>query len=70
VARDAAMNLSDLSFEHQQAIQVMMPQLLIVLFNRLGGTVDIPVEEIDGTGKFNLAMSLNDRVFHFEVQQK
>jgi hypothetical protein len=64
------MKLSDLSFEHQQAIQVMMPQLLIVLFNRLGGTVDIPVEEIDGTGKFNLAISHNDRVFHFEVQQK
>jgi hypothetical protein len=62
----------ELSYEHQQAIQVMLPQLLIVLFNRLGGKADIPVAEIDGTGKFNLAMRMDPktRVFHFEVQEK
>lgn len=66
------MKLAELSYEHQQAIESMKSQLLIVLINRLGGAVDIPVAEIDGTGKFNLAMRLDqeERSFHFAVQEK
>lgn len=66
------MKISDLSYDHQQAIMVMMPQLLIVLFNRLGGKVSIPASEIDGTGKYMLAMRLDEdvRTFHFEVVEK
>ncbi len=63
-------SIKDLSYAHQQAIEAMKSQLLIVLVNRLGGSVDIPVKEIDGTGAFNLAMSLNGDVFHFEVLKK
>jgi len=37
---------SDFSAEHRQAIEMMKDQLLIVLINRLGGTVDIPVTTI------------------------
>jgi len=67
-----AFSLNDLSYDHQQAIEAMKSQLLIVLLNRLGGAADIPVSEVDGTGKFNLAFSLDPdtRIFHFVVQEK
>lgn len=65
-------SIKKLSYEHQQAIEAMKSQLLIVLINRLGGSVDIPVAEVDGTGKFVLAMKMDQasRSFHFEVQAK
>ena len=64
--------IDDFSPEHQQAIEAMKDQLLIVLINRLGGTADIPVNEIDDTGRFGLAMKLDPeaRIFHFEVATK
>lgn len=64
--------IGDLSYEHQQAIEAMKSQLLIVLINRLGGAIDLPVAEIDGTGKYNLAMRLDPatKTFHFVVQEK
>ncbi len=63
---------SDMSAEHRMAIDAMKDQLLIVLINRLGGAVDIPVAEIDATGEYMLAMRLDPatRVFHFEVGKK
>ena len=66
------MKIKDISYGHQQAIMMMLPQLLIVLINRLGGDITIPATEIDGTGKYNLAMSLDPmtREFHFVVQDK
>ena len=65
-------SIKDLSYEHQQAIESMKSQLLLVLINRLGGKVDIPAAEIDGTGPFMLAMRLDQqtRTFEFEVQRK
>lgn len=50
----------------------MLPQLLILLVNRLGGRITIPVDEIDGTGKFLLAMRFNadKREFYFEAVKK
>lgn len=56
--------------EHAAAIDDMKDQLLIVLFNRLGGSVDIPVAEVDGTGRFVCLMNLSDGVFHFETRPK
>jgi hypothetical protein len=40
-------------------IEVMLPQLVIVLVNRMGGEIEIPISEIDGTGPFNLSLQLN-----------
>ena len=64
--------IKDLSSQHQMAIRAMQDQLLIVFVNRLGGEVDIPVSEIDGTGEFGLAFKIDyeKRIFHFEVMRK
>jgi hypothetical protein len=56
--------------DHAAAIDDMKDQLLLVLIARLGGKVDIPVAEIDGTGDRMLLMSLNGRTFHFELRKK
>jgi hypothetical protein len=56
--------------EHAAAIDNMKDQLLLVLIARLGGKVDIPVAEIDGTGDRMLLMSFKGRTFHFELRQK
>lgn len=62
------MKLNDISIPHQQAIEMMKDQLLIVLFNRLGGKASIPVSEVDGTGKFNLTFCLNRETNEFEFE--
>jgi len=46
----------DFSQPHSDALEAMKNQLLIVLINRLGGKVRIPVREIDDTGRYLLAM--------------
>lgn len=56
--------------EHAQAIDNMKDQLLLVLIARLGGKVEIPVEEIDGTGGKVLSMALEGRTFRFELGHK
>ena len=50
----------------------MKSQLLIVLINRLGESPEIPVEEVAGTGAFNLLFELkpDGRTFVFEVERK
>ncbi|MCJ2020557.1 hypothetical protein MKK84_24540 [Methylobacterium sp. E-065] len=65
-------SIADLSYPHQQAVEAMKSQLLIVLINRLGGSLEIPVEEVDGTGAFNLLFELkpDGRTFAFEVVRK
>lgn len=56
--------------EHAEAIDNMKDQLILVLIARLGGTLDIPVAEIDGTGDRMLLMSVKGRTFHFELRKK
>jgi len=57
--------------EHAQMLDDMKDQLLIVLFNRLGGKVDIPATEINDTGQFLCSMSVSENgIFHFEVSKK
>lgn len=70
--RKQKVSIRDLSFIHKAAIDAMKDQLLIVLFNRLGGTCDIPVAEVDETGKYALCFRIDQgtRVFHFEVVEK
>jgi len=65
-------SIRELSYEHQQAVEAMKSQLLIVLVQRLGGRVDIPAAEIDATGPFNLLMAADPktRSFTFEVKRK
>jgi hypothetical protein len=56
--------------EHAQVLDDFKDQLLIALVRRLGGVVDMPVAEVDDTGSVTLALSVNDRTFHFEVRKK
>lgn len=58
--------------EHAAMIDNMKDQLLIVLFKRLGGEVEIPVAEIDDTGMDTLSFSVDfdKRVFRFVVGKK
>ena len=62
----------DFSQTHADAIEAMKNQLIIVLINRLGGKVKIPVAEIDGTGQYLLTMRLDQerRRFEFDVRKK
>lgn len=74
----------EFSRAHAAALDAMKLQLLIVLVNRLGGKIDIPVQEIDDTGKYLLGMHMTmtevtgdkvtdakiSAVFHFEVRKK
>ncbi len=58
--------------EHAAAIDNMKDQLLIALIKRLGGTVEMPVSEVDDTGQDLLSFSLNPttRKFTFVVSKK
>ncbi len=56
--------------EHAAVLDDFKDQLLIVFLKRLGGTVDIPVAEVDDTGQDMLAFSVNNGVFHFETRKK
>ncbi|WP_267355760.1 MULTISPECIES: hypothetical protein [unclassified Methylobacterium] len=65
-------SVADLSYEAQQRIEAMKSQLLIAFVNRLGGSLTMPVDEVDGTGQFNLLMGTDDvaRTFTFRVERK
>ena len=56
----------------REAIQAMLPQLLIVFATRLGGNVQVPASEIDATGDRNLSLKVNPdgRSFTFVVEHK
>lgn len=56
--------------EHAAVLDDLKDQLLLVFLKRLGGTVDIPVTEVDATGGYLGAMSINNGVFHFELRKK
>lgn len=51
-------------------IEAMLPQLLIVFANRLGGDVLVSVDEVDATGRFNLNMATGPGLFRFVVGRK
>lgn len=55
--------------EHAELLENLRDQLLIVFLKRLGGTLEVPVAEVDDTGHDNLAFSLDvqARVFRFTI---
>jgi hypothetical protein len=55
-----------------QMLELMKNQLLIVLVNRLGGRVEIPVSEVDATGAWMMGMNIDQerRLFTFETGKK
>lgn len=58
------------SAELAAAVAQMTPQLLIVLVNRAGGAVTIPVAEVDDTGRDFMTMEVIGRDFVFKVERK
>lgn len=44
-------------------IQRLKDQLLIVLVNRLGGNIDLPIAEVDNTGQYILELQAREPGF-------
>lgn len=55
---------------HAAVLDDFKDQLLLALIQRLGGKVSIPATEVDETGGYLLAMSINDGAFNFELLKK
>jgi len=64
LARDAGATI------HADVIEAFKEQLLIVFLNRLGGTVSVPVAEVDATGSYTLSFNVVDGVFNFQIGRK
>ena len=62
----------ELAPEHAALLDDFKDQLLIVFLKRLGGSIDIPVREVDDTGGDLFAFSVDPvkKEFHFEVRKK
>ncbi len=58
--------------ELQRRIEAKKDQLLIAFLNRLGGSLEIPVEEVDGADAFTLLMGADEdaRTLTFRVERK
>lgn len=56
--------------EHAAVIDDFKDQLLIALLRRLGGKVDIPVAEVDETGRFICSFAVCNGVFNFVLTEK
>lgn len=58
--------------EHADMIEAMLQQLLIVLVKRDGGSINVHVDDIDGTENDVLGMQLlpDQKTFHFSVSKK
>lgn len=55
---------------HGEIAKMITPQLCIVLLKRLGGSVEVPIAELDDTGGVLMTLALRDGVFHFELEKK
>lgn len=56
--------------EHAAVIDDFKDQLLIALLRRLGGKVDIPIAEVDETGRFICSFAVCNGVFNFVLTEK
>ncbi len=56
--------------EHAAMLDDFKDQLLIAFMRRLGNTVSIPIVEIDETGGYLLALSIDNGLFNFELRKK
>lgn len=70
LAEEAATNAALNSPQTLALLQAMQRQMLIVLVNRLGGSVRVPVAEVDGTGPFVLSIGVEGTDFIFSVLGK
>lgn len=67
-ANEQAQALAD---PHARAlIEAVKGQLLIVMVNRLGGEIRVPVSEVDGTGGYLLHMRVDGDAFVFSTGKK
>lgn len=56
---------------HAAMLDDFKDQLLIMFLKRLGGAVDIPLNEVNDTGQDLLSFSVDeDKVFHFILTKK
>lgn len=57
---------------HAALLDDLKDQILIVLLKRLGGTVTLPVAEVDDTGQDLVLFSIDTeaQTFRFEVRRK
>ena len=55
---------------HADLIDDFKDQLLIAFIKRLGGKVDIPVKEVDETGRYIVSFFIDDGTFHFLLSEK
>lgn len=56
--------------EHAAALDNFKDQLLIALVVKAGGSLTIPVADVDATGGWVLAFAVRDGAFHFEARRK
>ena len=57
--------------EHEEMIELIKSQLLIIFLKRLGGDLIIPVSEIDDTGGDLFSFKIDkDKNFHFKITKK
>lgn len=56
--------------EHAAILDDFKDQLIIAMIRRLGTKVSIPITEIDETGGYLLALSINKGMFNFELKKK
>lgn len=56
--------------EHAKVIDNFKEQLLITMVKRLGGTISVPIDEVDDTSQDLLMMSIENGSFHFEIKKK
>ena len=57
--------------EHAALLDDLKDQLLIVFLKRLGGRVEIPVQELDDTGMDLLSFRVDAHgLFHFALSRK
>jgi len=69
---DAARQMDPEHTQHADLLDDLKDQLLIIFLKRLGGSINIPVGEIDNTGMdlFSFSVDPHTGVFKFRIQQK
>jgi hypothetical protein len=57
--------------EHTALFNMLKEQLLIVFLKRMGGAVEVPLEELNDTGQDLFLMRVDeDNSFHFSLTKK
>ena len=55
----------------ERAMDTLIEQLLVVFLKRLGGSISVPLAEVDDTGQDIMYMTIDEnKTFHFEMRKK